>query len=68
MRLGVDATFRKQAHLRGGYIFDGSEASGPSIGFGLQHGGFVIDIGRLFEGLASSAGDGPVYLSLRYLF
>lgn len=67
-RIGTDATWRKRASLRGGYVFDGSEASGPAIGLGVKQGGLVVDVARVFGGLATAGGGEPIYLSLRYLF
>ena len=67
-RIGADVTFQKKLHARFGYVFDGSEAGGPSIGLGLASGGLVVDIARLFQGLSAAAGQAPTYLSLRYLF
>lgn len=67
-RIGADVTFQKKLHARFGYVFDNSEAGGPSIGLGVAAGGLVVDIARLFQGLSSDAGQAPTYLSLRYLF
>jgi hypothetical protein len=67
-RVGADLTFQKKLHARLGYVFDGSEAGGPSIGLGLASGGLVVDIARLFQGLSADAGQAPTYFSLRYLF
>ena len=67
-RIGADVIFQKKLHARFGYVFDASEAGGPSIGLGLASGGLVVDIARLFQGLSAAAGQAPTYLSLRYLF
>jgi len=68
MRLGADVGFRRTLHVRGGWVFDDSESSGPSVGLGVAIGGFVVDLARLFEGFSADAGEAPTYLSLRYLF
>ena len=68
MRLGADLGFRRTLHVRGGWVFDDSESSGPSVGLGVAIGGFVVDLARLFEGFSADAGEAPTYLSLRYLF
>ena len=67
-RTGIDATWRKRASLRAGYVFDRSEASGPAIGFGLRQGGLIVDVGRQFGGLAEITGADPTFISLRYQF
>jgi hypothetical protein len=67
-RVGANLTWRERVHLRGGYVFEDSEASGPSIGFGLSVGGLSVDLARLFESFSAAAGEAPVYVSLRYLF
>ena len=67
-RLGIDGTWRKRASLRAGYVFEGSEASGPAIGLGLRQGGLIVDVGRQFGGINDAIGADPVHLSLRYLF
>jgi hypothetical protein len=54
--------------LRGGYVFEKSEVSGPSVGFGISVGGLFIDLARLFEGFSPDASQAPTYVSLRYLF
>ena len=68
VRMGADLAWRKTVHFRGGYVFENSESSGPSIGLGVAVGGFVVDLARLFEGFSADAGEAPTYLSLRYLF
>jgi hypothetical protein len=67
-RTGIDATWKKRASLRAGYLFDRSEASGPAIGFGLRQGGLIVDIGRQFGGTAEATGADPTFITLRYLF
>lgn len=67
-RVGAEVTFQKKLHARFGYVFDGPEAGGPSLGLGLAAGGLVVDIARLFQGLSADAGQAPTYVSLRYLF
>jgi hypothetical protein len=68
LRLGGDATWQKRASLRAGYVFDGRDASGASVGVGVRQGGLVVDIARVFGGLAATSGGDPVSLSVRYLF
>lgn len=68
LRLGLDVGWQKRVHLRGGYVFDNSQASGPSIGFGLALGDLHVDLARLFEGFSDEATQAPTYVSLRYFF
>lgn len=67
-RAGADATWRKQVSFRAGYVFDGPDASGPTIGIGLRRGGLVVDIGRQWNELLANAEIDPFHLSLRYQF
>ncbi len=64
----ADLAWRRRVHLRGGYVFEKSEVSGPSIGLGISVGGLFIDLARLFEGFSPDASQAPTYVSLRYLF
>jgi hypothetical protein len=67
-RVGTAASYRGRFHLRTGYVFDQSEASGPSLGLGFSTASLAIDLARLFEGFSQTAGEAPTYVSLRYLF
>jgi hypothetical protein len=67
-RIGADMLIQKTVHLRAGYDFERSEASGASIGVGISAGNLIVDFARVFEGFSSGAGQAPTYLSLRYLF
>jgi len=55
-------------HLRAGWGTADTEASGPSVGFGITAGKLSFDIARTFEGLSADAGEPPTYFSLRYNF
>ena len=71
VRVGADLSYRRAAHLRGGYVFRefaGAEQYGPSIGVGLAARGLYIDVARQFEAFSRGVGDPPTYFSLRYLF
>lgn len=68
LRVGADVVVNRRVHLRGGYVFDRSEASGPSLGIGVTAGSLAVDIARTFEGFSADAGQAPVHLSLSYLF
>ncbi len=66
--LGVSLGYRDVVFLRGGYKRQSGEGGGPSIGFGVERGGFGIDIARRFDALSSQLGDTPTYVSLRARF
>lgn len=65
-RVGLEVGYGDIVRLRSGYAFLHSEASGPSIGFGVQLGRVVVDFARQF--FLSSNLDEPVYLTLRARF
>ena len=68
LRVGAEVVVNRRVHLRGGYVFDESEASGPSLGVGITAGSLAVDIARIFEGFSADAGQAPVHLSLSYRF
>jgi hypothetical protein len=71
VRVGADLAWRKQAHLRAGYVFKeyaNSEQYGPSLGLGLTAANLSVDIARMFEGFSRGVDTPPTYVSLRYLF
>lgn len=67
-RTGIDATWRKRASIRAGYVLEGRDASGAAIGFGIRQGGLIVDIGNQFGALVSRTESDPVYITLRYQF
>ena len=70
-RVGAELSWRRRAHLRGGYVFESgqsAESAGPSMGVGLATNNLRLDIATIFEGFSSDAGKRPTYVSLRYLF
>lgn len=68
LRFGTAIVYQKRVHLRAGWGTADTEASGPSVGFGLTAGKLSFDIARTFEGLSADAGEPPTYFSLRYNF
>ncbi|CAN5716031.1 hypothetical protein BH23GEM1_BH23GEM1_06370 [soil metagenome] len=68
LRLGTAIVYQNRVHLRAGYGTADTEASGPSVGFGITAGKLSFDIARTFEGLSADAGEPPTYFSLRYNF
>lgn len=67
-RLGVDVTYQKNVHLRGGYIANDTDGAKAAVGFGLGTGRLLFDIARTFGGLSEEAGKTPTYVSLRFVF
>ena len=67
-RLGVDVTYQKTVHLRGGYIANDTDGAKAAVGFGLGTGRLLFDIARTFGGLSEEAGKTPTYVSLRFVF
>lgn len=68
LRFGTAIVYQKRVHLRAGWGTADTEASGPSVGFGITAGKLSFDIARTFEGLSADAGEPPTYFSLRYNF
>jgi hypothetical protein len=67
-RIGVDVTYQKTVHLRGGYIANDTDGANAAVGFGLGTGRLLFDIARTFGGLSEDAGKTPTYVSLRFVF
>lgn len=67
-RLGVDVTYQKTVHLRGGYIANDTDGANAAVGFGLGTGRLLFDIARTFGGLSEESGKTPTYVSLRFVF
>ena len=65
LRFGSAIVYQRRVHLRAGWGSADTEASGPSVGFGITAGKLSFDIARTFEGIA---GEPPTYFSLRYNF
>ncbi len=65
-RVGADIVFENWIHVRGGYIFDHSNGSGASIGFGITTGRVTFDLARTFGGISADGDRPPTYFSLRY--
>ncbi|MGK2934451.1 MAG: PorV/PorQ family protein [Gemmatimonadaceae bacterium] len=67
-RFGSAVVYQNRVHLRAGWGTADTEASGPSVGFGITAGKLSFEIARTFEGLSADAGEPPTYFSLRYNF
>lgn len=67
-RGGVEATWRRRASLRAGYVLGGPDTRGAAIGFGIRQAGLLVDLGYQFGGMVARTEGDPVFLSLRYQF
>ena len=68
VRIGSELSYRQQLFVRVGYASGNDQASGISIGFGLQRGGIALDFARTTGGVSSDAGKPPTFVSLRFRF
>jgi hypothetical protein len=66
--VGAVLGYRDVLFLRGGYKRQPGDGGGPSIGLGLERGGFSLDFARRFDGLSAQLGQSPTYVSLRARF
>jgi hypothetical protein len=66
--VGLSLGYRGQAHFRAGYKFQQGQGAGPSVGIGLERGGFSVDIARRFDALSAQLGEPPTYVSIRARF
>jgi len=64
-RFGGAVAYQNRVHLRAGWGTADTEASGPSVGFGITGGKLSFEIARTFQSLS---GEPPTYFSLRYNF
>jgi hypothetical protein len=67
-RLGAELAWQRRFHVRGGYASSAAGYGGPSLGVGYEGSSLAIDFARLFDEVASFAGNDPTYLSVRYRF
>lgn len=66
--VGLSLGYREQAYFRAGYKLQQGQGAGPSVGLGLQRGGFGVDIARRFDALSTQLGEPPTYVSIRARF
>ncbi len=68
-RVGAVVTYKKRYAIRGGYLVEDGDRSGPSLGLGVAlSDGMALDIARRFDSFSSAAGQAPTYVTLRFLF
>ena len=66
--VGLSLGYREQAYFRAGYKIQQGQGAGPSVGVGLERGGFAVDIARRFDALSAQLGEPPTYVSIRARF
>jgi hypothetical protein len=68
VRAGTELQWRGRVFVRGGWVVQSGDGSGPSIGFGARVERLIFDIGSRFDGLSAATGQLPTYVSLRFGF
>lgn len=63
---GAEVAYRAIAFLRAGYAATGAGRTGPTLGVGVRHLGFHLDVGRAFDDFAGFDSDSPFQVSLSY--
>ncbi len=63
---GVEVGYAHLAYLRAGYASGGEGRTGPSLGVGIRHSGFVLDLGRTFDDFSDFDTDSPFQVSVAY--
>lgn len=63
---GAEVSYRSIAFLRMGYAATGTGRSGASLGVGVRHRGFGLDVGRRFDDFSDFESGFPFQLSVSY--
>jgi hypothetical protein len=63
---GVEVGYRSLAFVRAGYAATGTGRSGASLGVGVRHRGFGLDVGRRFDDFSDFESGFPFQLSVSY--
>lgn len=63
---GAEVGYRSIAFLRAGYAATGTGRSGASLGVGVRHRGFGLDVGRRFDDFSDFESGFPFLLSVSY--
>lgn len=63
---GAELGYAHLAYLRAGYASGGEGRTGPSLGVGIRHSGFVLDLGRTFDDFSGFDTDSPFQVSVAY--
>lgn len=63
---GAEVGYRSIAFVRVGYAATGAGRSGPSLGVGVRHRGFGLDVGRRFDDFSDFESGFPFQLSVSY--
>lgn len=63
---GAEVGYAHLAYVRAGYASGGEGRTGPSLGVGIRHRGFVLDLGRTFDDFSDFDTDSPFQVSVAY--
>lgn len=63
---GVEVGYRSVAFVRAGYAATGTGRTGASLGVGVRHRGFRLDVGRRFDDFSDFESGFPFQLSVSY--
>ena len=63
---GAEVGYRSIAFVRAGYAATGAGRTGASLGVGVRHGGFGLDVGRRFDDFSDFESGFPFQLSVSY--
>lgn len=63
---GAEVGYRSIAFVRAGYAATGSGRTGATLGVGVRHAGFGLDVGRRFDDFSNFESGFPFQLSVSY--
>lgn len=63
---GAEVGYGSVAFLRAGFAATGAGRTGPSLGIGVRHRGFGLDVGRRFDDFASFESGFPFQVTVSY--
>jgi hypothetical protein len=63
---GAEVGYRSVAFVRGGYAATGAGRTGASLGVGVRHLGFRLDVGRRFDDFSDFGSGFPLQVSVSY--
>ncbi len=67
LRVGAELSYLERYHARVGYVVNGDEINGATLGFGVGSGRLKVDIAQMVTD-ASGLGVRPTFLTLHYAF
>ena len=67
-RVGGELSWMGLYHARAGYVVNGPNGSGPTLGAGASYARWRLDFAQFLSDFETGTGDKPTYLSIRYVF